>query len=365
MTSSPTPAVLADARARHTWDRFDRPRTCEVCGYVEHDGSGIGFRPCATPPASDAAVQAAEDNEPAAWAVRAERAAAEAYAQHMGDPDGNDDWRAAQDAAARAIEAAARKAASDAAVPAGFVLVPVLPTDEMLAAGGGMIPGDTADPTAAGIVWCFMLAAAPKVASDTGAGSCNVQWYPGAKRPEGAWHVVADGWRHVSSHQTEAEARAALATVANADIYRLRADIARLFEQDGNASCGACGAPLFDGDSMTTDEAETVALCAGHREPGRPIYAYRLRHTDATDGATGGGEVREAANDLLTRYRTQGGWFTNAPGICEAADRLAAALAPDNDAESKEKVCEYCGCKLAATIGGLEHHTSDCEVFPL
>ena len=60
MTSSPTPAVLPDARARHTWDRFDRPRTCEVCGYVEHDGSGIGFRPCATPPESDAAVPAGE-----------------------------------------------------------------------------------------------------------------------------------------------------------------------------------------------------------------------------------------------------------------------------------------------------------------
>ncbi|MBB5725030.1 hypothetical protein FHS97_000938 [Sphingomonas endophytica] len=45
-----------------------------------------------------------DDDKPAAWAVAAERAAQEAYAQHMGDPDGKDDCRTASGAAARTIE---------------------------------------------------------------------------------------------------------------------------------------------------------------------------------------------------------------------------------------------------------------------
>lgn len=52
-------------------------------------------------------------------------------------------------------------ASSAAGQREGWKLVPVLPTDEMLEAGGGMIPGDEVDRTAAGIVWCFMLAASP------------------------------------------------------------------------------------------------------------------------------------------------------------------------------------------------------------
>jgi len=68
----------------------------------------------------------------------------------------------------------------------------------------------------------------------------------------------------------------------------LRADIARLFDAYGNASCGECGTPLFDVDEMDTDEAETVALCAGHVRDGAPIYAYRLASVPpATDPAMG------------------------------------------------------------------------------
>lgn len=56
----------------------------------------------------------------------------------------------------------------------------------------------------------------------------------------------------------------------------LQADVATLFEQHGNASCDECGAPLFDHDQTDTDEAETVAICAGHRHPDALTYAYRL-----------------------------------------------------------------------------------------
>lgn len=47
-------------------------------------------------------------------------------------------------------------------------------------------------------------------------GELSVQWYPGiASERFGAWHVVADGWRHVSSHLTEAEANARLTAYRN------------------------------------------------------------------------------------------------------------------------------------------------------
>lgn len=51
-----------------------------------------------------------EEDAPADWAINAERAAAEAYASHMGDPDGKDDTHAARMAAAEAIEGHARAA---------------------------------------------------------------------------------------------------------------------------------------------------------------------------------------------------------------------------------------------------------------
>jgi hypothetical protein len=47
---------------------------------------------------------AVEAREPAAWAIAAERAASDAYAQWMGDPDGHDDGHSARLAAALAIE---------------------------------------------------------------------------------------------------------------------------------------------------------------------------------------------------------------------------------------------------------------------
>lgn len=50
----------------HQFDRYDRPRTCERCDYVEHDGSGIGWHPCsvkyaATPAPSDSPDPAGEE----------------------------------------------------------------------------------------------------------------------------------------------------------------------------------------------------------------------------------------------------------------------------------------------------------------
>jgi hypothetical protein len=56
----------------------------------------------------------------------------------------------------------------------------------------------------------------------------------------------------------------------------LRADIARLADWHADAHCDECGAPLFDNDETDTDEAETAALCAGHRTPGAPVYSYRI-----------------------------------------------------------------------------------------
>lgn len=61
----------------------------------------------------------------------------------------------------QAILAALASAPAGDGVPEDCRVVPILPTQEMLDAGCGMIPGTDPDPTAAGIVWTFMLAAAP------------------------------------------------------------------------------------------------------------------------------------------------------------------------------------------------------------
>ena len=53
---------------------------------------------------SAAGASAPGEAQPAQWAVEAERAAAEAYAQNMGDPDGKDETSAARRDAALAIE---------------------------------------------------------------------------------------------------------------------------------------------------------------------------------------------------------------------------------------------------------------------
>jgi len=50
------------------------------------------------------------EDAPSAWAVEAEKAASDAYAANMGDPDGNDDTAAAKSDAALAIERIARRA---------------------------------------------------------------------------------------------------------------------------------------------------------------------------------------------------------------------------------------------------------------
>lgn len=83
----------------------------------------------ASPPRSLETAQDDDEREPAAWAVAAEKAASEAYAQHMGDPDGRDDTHAARSAAALAIEQHAEHALrhpqpSTPVADAGMVLVP-------------------------------------------------------------------------------------------------------------------------------------------------------------------------------------------------------------------------------------------------
>jgi hypothetical protein len=71
MTETTTPEVLPVTRAwtaaemtqfpRHDFDRADRPRTCQRCDYIEHDGSGYGWHPCsitfASTPITDALVR--------------------------------------------------------------------------------------------------------------------------------------------------------------------------------------------------------------------------------------------------------------------------------------------------------------------
>jgi hypothetical protein len=83
---------------------------CPVCGVQQHDPD-CPYHPVydlATPPQPQSPEPGAgEDGEPSAWAIQAERDAMDVYAQHMGDPEGNDDINTARMAAARVIEAAA------------------------------------------------------------------------------------------------------------------------------------------------------------------------------------------------------------------------------------------------------------------
>lgn len=43
----------------------------------------------------------------------------------------------------------------------------------------------------------------------------TVVFYPGADRPQGNWHVVEDGWRHISSWPTQEAAERARAALAS------------------------------------------------------------------------------------------------------------------------------------------------------
>lgn len=44
------PEAAPPKDVKHEWDRFERPRKCKTCGFEEHDGSGMGYKPC--PPKS-------------------------------------------------------------------------------------------------------------------------------------------------------------------------------------------------------------------------------------------------------------------------------------------------------------------------
>lgn len=46
---------------RHDFDRADRPRECQRCLYVEHDGSGIGWHPCSVTAAASPKVASDTD----------------------------------------------------------------------------------------------------------------------------------------------------------------------------------------------------------------------------------------------------------------------------------------------------------------
>jgi hypothetical protein len=139
MTSSPTPAVLPDARAR-------------LQEAMQSADQNLVTKPSVTVLANLLSLGAEH-----------QRPRSKQYARGEYNPELDAEFIVA------AIEFArcnlATPPASDAAVPAGFVLVPAEATDEMIAAGygerGNLHPADS---------YRRMLAAAPKVASDTGAG---------------------------------------------------------------------------------------------------------------------------------------------------------------------------------------------------
>ena len=81
-------------------------RACEIAFVELEDNDGAlqmlaRHRLSSTPTTG---ASAPGEAQPAQWAVEAERAAAEAYAQNMGDPDGKDETSAARRDAALAIE---------------------------------------------------------------------------------------------------------------------------------------------------------------------------------------------------------------------------------------------------------------------
>lgn len=149
--------------------------------------------------------------------------------------------------ATEAADYLATPPASDAAVPAGFVLVPVDPTQAMTDAFYDAASDLSGEHVMATQCWAAMLDAAPKVASDTGAGLTGVErmarlW---------AWHQFGLKWEHLEK-------------VSQAELL---------------AACQAA----FDWLNQPLS-ARQAALATP---------------TDATDGATGGGEVRESDGTAL------------------------------------------------------------------
>ncbi len=155
-----------------------------------------------------------------------------------------------------------------------------------------------------------------------------------------AYGPKQDGSFGAATHWMRPAAPDALpATDQAAEVERLRADIANLHDLDGSATCDECGAPLFDSDETDTDEAEVLALCAGHVRPGEPIYSYRVA---ATDQAAEVERLREALFSTLhalERIRDLTPSRANASdaddfhgsikAVAETAmDRFAEALAP-------------------------------------
>ena len=223
MTSSPTPAVLPDARAREVLAETR----------AKHSASALMFT--------------SEDTIVAAMLAFAQKAT---------------------------------PSASDAAVPAGFVLVPVEPTEAMCKAVGGMVYGPT--------VWRTMLAAAPKVASDTGAdynGHVPNEYVPplpkGAKLfavncETEAWHYInhAGTWQGMPSPLRASDTGAGLAE-----------------REDAGAMPWAHGWYDDGGNKCVVPYLPTTKTLRGVSSEAFPLYRRAATPTDATDGATGGGDV--------------------------------------------------------------------------
>jgi hypothetical protein len=104
----PTPEMIEAAHA--VWRKQEDERYLRARSYGQISNPGWAEKyyqamlSAAPPQPVPQQPVGADDDEPAGWAVAAERAAMEAYASYMGDPDGRDDTHSAQRAAAKAIE---------------------------------------------------------------------------------------------------------------------------------------------------------------------------------------------------------------------------------------------------------------------
>ncbi len=198
-----------------------------------------------------------------------------------------------------------------------------------------------------------------------------------------AARMVAMGYRPAAAGDTLAFSPRSTchlpATDQAAEVERLRADIANLHDLDGSATCDECGAPLFDSDETDTDEAEVLALCAGHVRPGEPIYSYRVAATDqaaevdvealvkkalsiATLGTPGEIALQIATNavrttiDALATQPATGRTMGGEDGLRAALEDIETMLTPNGNVwtgtEPKWQTDAYARARAALQKGG-------------
>lgn len=112
MTDNPTPNDIALLREAYIRDIGKILRPSDVT--VARAAFDAGFAAALTPTKHD---DATAEREASAGAIAAFNDAFDAYAQHMCDPDGRDDIHAATNAAALVIDAFAKPAPSEQAMP--------------------------------------------------------------------------------------------------------------------------------------------------------------------------------------------------------------------------------------------------------